>query len=226
MPVMRSCTRIRTARRTPSRRSTPSTTRCAGSKTRPRRCRATKWLTTNILAKYGDPARYTYGPNQFEGLDLYNTSTNPANAPTMIFIHGGAWRAARIQLRLLRRELRQGRCEPHCPRLHQRRSGERRPADDGQQVRDGVAWVYQNANTLKINPTHIYVSGHSSAGACRWCRDLDQLGRTWACPSTSSRGRPRQWMFDLHTRGAVRARNTYVNFTPPPSGAESRAAHC
>src|SRR6266576_7296109 len=50
------------------------------------------WMTADLRNRV-PPERYAYGPSPYEGLDLYRTTARHGHAPTMIFIHGGAWRA-------------------------------------------------------------------------------------------------------------------------------------
>ena len=45
------------------------------------------------LAVIGKPERRAYGPTDIEKVDIYRTKR--PNAPTVIFIHGGAWRGGR-----------------------------------------------------------------------------------------------------------------------------------
>jgi arylformamidase len=45
------------------------------------------------LSVIGKPERVAYGPTDIEKIDIYRTKR--PNAPTMIFIHGGAWRSGR-----------------------------------------------------------------------------------------------------------------------------------
>jgi arylformamidase len=45
------------------------------------------------LSVIGKPERVAYGPTDIEKVDVYRTKR--PNAPTMIFIHGGAWRGGR-----------------------------------------------------------------------------------------------------------------------------------
>src|SRR5258705_11827260 len=45
------------------------------------------------LAVIGKPERVAYGPTDIEKVDIYRTKR--PNAPTMIFIHGGAWPGGR-----------------------------------------------------------------------------------------------------------------------------------
>ena len=44
-----------------------------------------------VRARLGPPRRVAYGPTPIEMLDIY--ATKRPNAPIMMFIHGGAWRA-------------------------------------------------------------------------------------------------------------------------------------
>jgi arylformamidase len=41
--------------------------------------------------RLGKPKRFAYGPTPIEAVDVFPTKA--ANAPIMIFVHGGAWRA-------------------------------------------------------------------------------------------------------------------------------------
>src|SRR5262249_56572289 len=49
----------------------------------------------NRIAKgiLGAPERVAYGPTEIEKLDIYKAKR--ANAPVMVFIHGGSWRGGR-----------------------------------------------------------------------------------------------------------------------------------
>src|SRR4051812_44094573 len=46
-----------------------------------------------VTAIIGPPQRLAYGPAEIEKVDLWKTKR--PNAPTLIFIHGGAWRGGR-----------------------------------------------------------------------------------------------------------------------------------
>ncbi len=107
------------------------------------------------------PRRLAYGPTEIEKLDLYVT-TQP-NAPVMVFIHGGAWRAGTAK------------DNAECADLFVNAGAHLAVLDfvnvieaGGslfpmvEQVRRAVAWVYQNARSFGGDPDRIYISGRSS----------------------------------------------------------------
>jgi len=180
------------------------------------------WLTSAFLASFGAPERYAYGPSQYEGLDLYRTLGPPGHAkqaPTMIFIHGGAWRAgsassygyfaenfveAGANLVVL-----------DFINVTQTVGADGKPDKNlitmAEQVRAGVAWVYQHADVLNINKDRIYVSGYSSGGhLCGVVITTDWAAR--GLPANFIKGAVcASGMYDLYPV-SLSARNLYVNF--------------
>jgi arylformamidase len=183
------------------------------------------WSTNQFLAKYGAPERHAYGFNQYEGLDFYKTSISPETAPTMIFIHGGAWRGGSSSSYGYFAEnfVNAGANLVVLDFINVIQSGGDLLAM-ANQVRDGVAWVYQNASTLHIDPNRIYVSGHSSGGhLCGVAITTDWAGR--GLPADLIKGAVcASGMYDL-APVAISARNTYVNFTPQTVSDLSPAQH-
>ena len=174
------------------------------------------WLTQGVLDKYGPPERYAYGPDANEGLDLYRSVVGPPGqakkAPTMIFIHGGAWRSGSSSSYgyFAENYVEAGANLVVLDFINVIQAGGNliTMAD---QVRAGVAWVYQHAKQLGINPNGIYVSGHSSGG--HLCGVV--ITTDWA-----ARGLPQDFikgavcasgMYDLYPV-SLSARNLYVNF--------------
>jgi len=176
------------------------------------------WMTNDFRSRL--PAeRYAYGPSQFEGLDLYRTSAWRKHAPTMIFIHGGAWRAGSA---LGAGYMAENYVDAGANfialdfiNVTQTVGADGKPDKNlitmAEQVRSGVAWVYRNAKKLGLDQHRIYVSGHSSGG--HLCGVV--ITTDWA-----ARGLPRDLikgavcasgMYDL-VPASLSARNLYLDF--------------
>jgi len=112
-------------------------------------------------AALGEPERMAYGVAPIEKLDLFRTREH--NAPTLIYVHGGAWRNGASS-----------RC--HAPAEMFVNAGVNFIALDFtnvvetggdlypmvEQVRRAVAWVYRFARTFDADPEKLFVFGHSS----------------------------------------------------------------
>lgn len=125
-----------------------------------------------------NPRRVAYGPTPVEMLDIYTTTT--PNAPVMVFIHGGAWRAGNAAE------------NAECAELFVN-AGAHLVVPDFinvieaggslfpmiEQVRRAVAWVYQNAASFGADRNRIYVGGRSSGshlGGCVLITDWNDFG--------------------------------------------------
>ena len=162
-----------------------------------------------VRARLGAPRTLAYGPTAIEHLDLYPTSR--ANAPVMVFLHGGAWRGgdARSQAYAAATFVQAG--------VHWVVPDFATVMDVGldgmvAQVRRAVAWVERNAASFGGDPARLYVGGHSSGGhlagnvlVTDWVKEFDlpaDVVKGGLCVSG---------MYDLK---AVRlsARSSYVKF--------------
>jgi len=114
-----------------------------------------------VRARLGAPKRLAYGSKPLEQLDLFATSK--PNAPINVFIHGGAWRQRSVRDYAFMAEM-YVRAGAHWIGLDfdgvEGTKGDLLPMAD--QVRSGVAWVYNNAKSFGGDPNRIYVSGQSS----------------------------------------------------------------
>ena len=107
------------------------------------------------------PKRLAYGPTPAEMLDLY--TTKQPNAPVMVFIHGGAWRAGSAADNAECAELFvNGGAHLVVPDFVNvlETGGSLFPLVE--QVRRATAWAYKNAASFGGDPNRIYVSGRSS----------------------------------------------------------------
>jgi arylformamidase len=114
-----------------------------------------------VRARLGAPKRLAYGSKPLEQLDLFATSK--PNAPINVFIHGGAWRQRSVRDYAFMAEM-YVRAGAHWIGLDfdgvEGTNADLLPMAD--QVRRGVAWVYNNAKSFGGDPNRIYVSGQSS----------------------------------------------------------------
>ena len=105
---------------------------------------------------------------EIEKVDIYKTRR--ANAPVMIYTHGGAWRNGRSAQNAYLSEpfVKAG---AHFINVEFNNVGET-DGDIGvmvDQCRRAVAWVYRNAASFGGDPNALYLSGHSSGGHLAGC---------------------------------------------------------
>jgi arylformamidase len=114
-----------------------------------------------VRARLGAPKRLAYGSKPIEQLDLFAAAKQ--KAPINVFIHGGAWRTRAVKDYAFLAEVIV-RAGGHWIGLDfdgvEGTKGDLLPMAD--QVRRGVAWVYNNAKSFGGDPNRIYVSGQSS----------------------------------------------------------------
>jgi arylformamidase len=106
---------------------------------------------------------HRYGNSKVESLDFF--PCGKAGRPVHIFVHGGAWLGldkkssalgAPTFVKNRANYVAVGFSAVDPPRITL--------AHMVDQVRRGIAWVYQNAGRLNFNRNRIYLSGHSSGG--------------------------------------------------------------
>jgi arylformamidase len=114
------------------------------------------------------PQRLAYGPAEIEKLDIYKTRR--ANAPVLVFIHGGGWQGGRADQFAVY-------AEPYVKAgvnfvvvdfaNVKETNGDLFPMVD--QCRRAVAWVYRNAASIGGNPNDIYTISRSSGSHLAGC---------------------------------------------------------
>ncbi|MCC2097518.1 MAG: alpha/beta hydrolase [Hyphomicrobiales bacterium] len=158
------------------------------------------------------PQRFQYGETELEGFDFYPGSDGAA--PVRIFIHGGSWRNGTSQTVA---HLADTFCAAGAHFISmdfiQIDAAGGNLLTMVQQVRSGIAWIYKNAEKMKIDRKSFYVSGHSSGGhlcgcvsVTDWAADFD-LPADILCGSVLMSG-----MFELEPV-SLSARREFVNFT-------------
>jgi arylformamidase len=159
-----------------------------------------------------NPRRVAYGPTPHEMLDIYTTKA--ANAPVMIFIHGGAWRAGNAAE------------NAECADLFVNAGAHLVVPDfinvieaEGslfpmiEQVRRAVAWVYQNAASFGADRDRIYVGGRSSGSHLGGCVLITDWAKDFGLPADLVKGALLgSGMYDLKPV-RLSKRGAYVKFT-------------
>ncbi len=163
-------------------------------------------------ARLGGPQRFSYGPTEIEGLDLYTTQA--ANAPVHVYIHGGTWRFGTAAGAADQAEMNVN-AGAHFVAVDftnvTETVGDLTPMV--LQVRRAVAWVYENAASFGGDPNRIYVSGQSSGGHLAGVVVTTDWQRDFGLPSDLVKGGVlSSGMYDLYPV-SLSYRNTFVSFT-------------
>ncbi len=112
--------------------------------------------------------RFAYGPGDMEHLDVFRTAA--VNAPVLVFVHGGAWRANSSERFTFAAEAFVA-AGAHFVLIDfdgvEATGGRLLPVAD--QVRRAIAWVYANAASFGGDRTRIHVAGHSSGAHLTGC---------------------------------------------------------
>jgi arylformamidase len=158
------------------------------------------------------PQRIAYGPSEIEKLDLY--VTRAPNAPVMVSIHGGAWRAGAAKDNAESADLFVN-AGAHLAVLDFvnviEAGGSLFPMVE--QVRRGVAWVYQNAKSFGGDPGRVYICGRSSGSHLGGTVLITDWAKDFALPADVVKGALlSSGMYDL-APVRLSKRSKYVAFT-------------
>jgi arylformamidase len=159
----------------------------------------------------GAPERVAYGPSEIEKVDIYKTGH--ANAPIMMFIHGGGWRNGRSSQFTVYAEpfVKAGAHFVVIDFTNVRETnGDIFPMVE--QCRRAVGWAYRNAARFGGNPNEIYTVSRSSGSHLNGCVVITEWEKQ-GLPRDIIKGAVMgSGMYDLK---AVRLskRGNYVKFT-------------
>jgi arylformamidase len=170
------------------------------------------------------PQRFQYGESDLEGFDFYPGRSGVA--PVRIFIHGGSWRNGTSQTVAHLADTFCG-AGAHFISMDfiQIDAAGGNLLTMVQQVRNGVAWIYKNAEKLKIDRKGFYVSGHSSGGHLCGCVSVTDWVGGFGLPADILSGSVlMSGMYDLEPV-SLSARREFVNFTPETIDQASSIRH-
>ncbi len=177
-----------------------------------------------VRERLGAPQRFGYGPTAIESIDVY--PAKQANAPVMVFIHGGAWRNGLARDYAFATELFvEAGVHMVIPDFVwvQDAGGSLMPMAD--QVRRALAWVHRNAWRFGGDPGRIHVSGHSSGAHLAGVLLTTDWPRMFGLPADVIKGGVCcSGLYDLHP-ARLSARSNYVKFTDEMEQALSPQRH-
>jgi arylformamidase len=169
------------------------------------------------------PSRVAYGTSDIEALTIFRAAR--ANAPTLIFIHGGAWGdiSSSRYAYLAENFVTAGAHFVAVDFIDVGRAGGNLfPMVD--QCRRAVAWVYRNAASFGGSSSRIYLSGHSSGAHLAACV-LTSDGASEALPADIVKGAVlASGIYDLKPV-RLSNRSSYVKFTDEMEHALSPQRH-
>jgi arylformamidase len=168
--------------------------------------------TARARARLGEPQRFQYGSTQIEGVDVYKTRR--ANAPINIYIHGGAWRNGRsADFAFLSEMIVDAGAHSVIVDFNNIDDVGGNLMSMATQVRNAVAWVYNNAEKFGGDRNRIHVTGHSSGGHLSGCVVTTDWQKEFGLPKDVVKGAMlASGMYDLKPV-RLSKRSKYVNFT-------------
>jgi arylformamidase len=176
-----------------------------------------------VLKLLGKPDRVSYGAAEIEKVDIYKSRR--ANAPVLIYLHGGAWRNGRSAQNAYLAEpfVKAG---AHFINVEFNNVGET-DGDIGvmvDQCRRAVAWIYRNAASFGGDPNALYLSGHSSGGHLAGCVVITEWEKQGLPRDLLKGALLGSGMYDLKPP-RLSARSRYVKFTDAIEEALSAQRH-
>jgi arylformamidase len=180
--------------------------------------------SADVRRRLGNPQRVAYGPTDIEKLDIFRTAR--ANAPIMVFVHGGAWlrnQASDFHY-LAENFVRNG---AHFVALDfvpvDKANGDLRVMAD--QVRRGIVWTQRNAASFGGDPNRIYVSGQSSGAHLAGVALTTDWAKQYGAPADILKGGVLQsGMYEMKPV-RLSSRSTYVKFDDAMEDAMSSQRH-
>lgn len=126
--------------------------------------RQAHYVATSDEAAKAPSARLdlSYGPDPRQRLDIF-APKGAANAPAILFFHGGYWKGGGKESRRFPAPAWNARGVAWVP-VEYRLAPAASLDDIVEDVRNATAWFYENAAKYKCNPDALHVAGNSAGG--------------------------------------------------------------
>ena len=177
----------------------------------------------SALARIGPPQRVAYGPAEIEKIDIYRTQR--ADAPTLIFLHGGVWSTGRAANHT---ELAEMFIKAGANFIAVDFSSVDDTGGDltklVDQCRRAIAFIHRNAASFGGNPDQIYLSGHSSGAHLAGCVLITEWAKQGLPPDIIKGALLCSGMYDLKPV-RLSKRSTFVKLTDESEAALSAQRH-
>jgi arylformamidase len=181
-------------------------------------------VSNAVRARLGEPLRLSYGPSEFEKLDIYRA--RKPNAPIFLFVHGGSWRGGSARNNAYPAEMFVNAGANFIAidfiDINQAGGDLRRMAD---QVRSAIPWVYKNSASFGADANRLYIGGRSSGAHLTAVALVTDWQRDYGVSADVVKGGIcSSGMYDLK---AVRIskRSSFVQFTDEMEEAMSPQRH-
>jgi arylformamidase len=177
-----------------------------------------------MRAHIGQPMVEAYGPTEIEKLEIYRAKQD--KAPVFVFVHGGAWLSGLAKDYAFPAEMFVNAGVNYVcldfiaiKEAH----GDLRVMAD--QVRRGIAWVYQNIDKFGGDRDRFYVGGHSSGAHLAALALVSDMQKDFGFPADMVKGA--LLMSGLYDMKPVRlsSRSSYVTLTDEIEQAMSSQRH-
>lgn len=151
-----------------------------------------------------------YGPSPHELLDMFVSGRT--GAPTLVFLHGGAWKGGnKDEVSFM--------AEPYVEAganvaiVNFALVPDVRLDEQVRQAAASVAWTYRNAEKFGGDPERVFAMGHSSGGHLTGMMLVTDWARDFGLPANALKGgAPFSGMFDLEPV-QLSWRNTYLKMS-------------
>ena len=165
--------------------------------------------SARVRAKFDSLLNVAYGPSRHELLDVFKSSR--AGSPTVVFLHGGAWKGGhKDEVSFI--------AEPYVDAganvvaVNFALVPEVRLEEQVRQARAAIAWTYRNAKSFGGDTEQVFVMGHSSGGHLTGMAMVTDWSEFGLPADVLKGGAPFSGMFDLEPV-QLSWRNTYLKMS-------------